>query len=51
MKELRPVITDLRDYGIDYLGAILEAAEYGWSDDPERILAETYDRKCSMKHA
>lgn len=45
LKELRPVIADLEDYGVDYLGAILEAAEYGWSVDPERILGENYDQE------
>lgn len=45
VKELRPVIAELEEYGIDYLGAILEAADAGWSDDPERILAETYDQE------
>lgn len=45
LKEIRPVIADLEDYGVDYLGAILEAAEYGWSDDPKRILGENYNQE------
>ena len=42
LKEIIPVIADLEDYGVDYLGAILEAAEYGWSDDPMRVMGENY---------
>lgn len=42
LKEIRPVIADLEEYGVDYLGAILEAAEFGWSEDPMRIMGEDH---------